>query len=146
MLKLARVTSRDVLFDLGSGDGRIAIAAASAHGARAVGIELDADLVRRSVEAARQQRVDDLVTFLHGDLFSCDLRDATVAIVYLLPSLNRQLRPKLLRELRPGARVISHAFDMDGWAPDARVDVDGRPLFRWTVPGQGTRLVKPASL
>ena len=133
MLKLADVRRDDVVFDLGSGDGRVAIAAARESGARATGVELDAELVEVSVEAARAQGVAHLVTFRHGDLFSCDLHGATVVILYLRPDMNLQLRDKLRRELPPGARVISHTFDIEGWMPHAETDIDGHRLFRWTL-------------
>jgi SAM-dependent methyltransferase len=136
MLELARVRSDDVVVDLGSGDGRIAIAAAYDYGARAVGLELNADLLRQSSETSKQKGVSHLTTFVQEDLFSYDLREATVVTLYLLPDMNLQLRPKLLRELQPGARIVSHAFDMADWMPDCRAEVDGRYLYVWTINGR----------
>ena len=133
MLELARVSSDDVVIDLGSGDGRIAIAAACDYGARAVGLELNPDLLRQSSEISKQRGVSHLTTFVQEDLFSYDLREATVVTLYLLPEMNLQLRPKLLRELQPGARIVSHAFDMADWIPDQRAEVDGRYLYVWII-------------
>jgi hypothetical protein len=146
MLELAGVTSHDVVFDLGSGDGRIAIAAAHEYGARAVGLELDADLLRQSVETSKQKGVSHLTTFLQEDLFSCDLREATVVTLYLLPNMNLEIRPKLLRELRAGARVVSHAFDMAEWTPDQRIEVDCRYLYVWTIDGRASAVTGPLAV
>jgi precorrin-6B methylase 2 len=132
MLDLAHVTSDDVLFDLGSGDGRIAIAAALRQGARAVGIELDSALVAQSTRAAHEHGVLELTSFRQENFFSIDLAPASVVTLYLLPSLNLRLLPKLLRELRAGARVVSHAFDMGEWSHAERIEVDGHRLFLWT--------------
>lgn len=139
MLALARVTKDDVVFDLGSGDGRIPIAAARKYGARGVGIELDPKLVDISRAAAKAAGVDRLVEFRVGDVFTSDLSSATVVTLYLLSSANQALRPKLQKELKPGARVVSHAFSMGtGWAPDA-VDQfvsargDEVTLYLWRV-------------
>lgn len=133
MLDLARVTGEDVVFDLGSGDGRIAIAAARRYGARAAGVELSADLVRQSTAAAEQHGVAGLTTFRLDDFFAAPLAGATVVTLYLLPSVNLMLRPKLLRELAPGARVVSHAFHMGDWMPSRQVEVSGRRLYVWIV-------------
>lgn len=134
MLELGQVTASDVIYDLGSGDGRIVIAAAQKFGARGVGIELDPALVKAANERARKAGVADRVTFLQADLFKTDLSEATVVTLYLSDSINFRLRPKLLRELKPGARVVSHRFDMRDWVPDERRDVDGRQVFLWRIP------------
>src|SRR6202022_3699606 len=123
MLRLAAVTADDVVYDLGSGDGRIVIAAARDRGARGVGFEIDPALGAPGGERAPRLGLADRVTFRQDDLFQADLREATVVTLYLSPDLNRRLRPKLLRELRPGARVVSHSFDMGDWAPTQRLQV-----------------------
>ena len=139
MLRLARVTADDVVYDLGSGDGRLVIAAARDFGARGVGIEIDPSLIALSTEAARRAGVGDRVTFRADDLFETDLSDATVVTLYLSRSINQRLRPKLLRELRPGARVVSHDFDMgDDWMPSQTKQVSSRDrlvtVFLWVIP------------
>jgi len=136
MLTAARVTSVDVVYDLGSGDGRIVITAAKKYGARGVGIEINPQLVAESTAAARAAGVSHLVQFIQGDLFTADFGAATVVTLYLGPSLNERIKPRLLRELRPGTRVVSHVYDMLGWTADERVDVDGRWVFLWTVPAK----------
>jgi trans-aconitate methyltransferase len=136
MLKLAHVTSSDVVYDLGSGDGRIVITAAQKFGARGVGIELDPQLVRDAKKNALKAGVADRVTFLSVDLFKADISSATVVTLYLLPSINRRLQPKLMRELRPGSRVVSHRFDMGNWAPEQDVQVRGAHVFLWTIPAR----------
>jgi SAM-dependent methyltransferase len=137
MLKLARVSADDVVYDLGSGDGRIVILAAQKYGARGVGIELDPQLVERSRQIAREAQVADRVKFLVGDLFEADISDATVVTLYLSYSVNRRLKPKLLRELRPGTRVVSHQFSMGSWTPEKRVAAeDHTDLMLWTVPAR----------
>ncbi len=140
MLKLAGITRSDVVYDLGSGDGRLAIAAATLFGARAVGVEIDANLVQESREAAMRAGVGDRVTFIWGDLFKTDLRPATSVMLYLLPEINLRLRPKLLAELRPGTSVVSHNFDMGEWAPDrsVRVFVSGgsQRVALWIIPAR----------
>jgi SAM-dependent methyltransferase len=138
MLTLARVSGNDVVYDLGSGDGRIVIAAAQEYGARGVGVEIDPALVAQSRAAAERLGLGDRVRFVEQDLFQTDLADATVVTLYLSPELNRQLRPKLLAQLKPGSRIVSHDFDMGDWAPDrvARIHDDGRDqvLYLWVVP------------
>jgi ribosomal protein L11 methylase PrmA len=134
MLALAGVDAGDRLFDLGSGDGRIVIAAALRHGARGVGVDIDPARVAEARRNARAAGVEHLVEFREGDLFAVDLRDATVVTLYLLPDMNERLRPKLLAELRPGARVVSHAYPAGDWTPDREVRVDGRRVYLWTVP------------
>lgn len=138
MLRQARLKKGDVLFDLGSGDGRIPIAAAKQYGVRAVGIDIDPKLVEEATETAKREGVGDLVTFRLGDMFAADLRGATVVALYLSDTLNVMLRPKLLRELPVGARIVSHDFRMGDWAPEKSVRVPWKNLYRtvyvWTVP------------
>jgi ribosomal protein L11 methylase PrmA len=138
MLRLARVGPDDVVYDLGSGDGRVVIAATRDFRARqAVGIEIDPALVTRSREYARRAGVADRVSFREQDLFQADLSSATVVTLYLTREVNLRLRPKLLAELQPGTRVVSFNFDMGDWEPTAmiRVDVSGRttPVYLWVV-------------
>jgi SAM-dependent methyltransferase len=134
MLRLAKVGPDDLVYDLGSGDGRIVILAAQTYGARGVGIELDPQLVEISREGAREGEVADRVTFVEGDLFTADIAPATVVMLYLSPGINRQLEPKLRKELRPGTRIVSHQFRIGTWRPDKAVRAaDGTQLFLWTV-------------
>jgi tRNA G37 N-methylase Trm5 len=133
MLKLARVGKGDVLYDLGSGDGRIPVAAAKRFGIRAVGIDIDPQRIKEANENARKNGVAKLVTFKNEDLFKTDFKDATVITLYLLPDLNVKLRPRLL-ELKPGTRIVSHQFDMGTWVPDKKVELNGRTVYLWTVP------------
>src|SRR5829696_3572206 len=137
MLRLAKVTSDDVVYDLGCGDGRIVIAAARDFGARGVGIDLDPARIREARENAAQAGVEGKVEFREQDLFMTDLREATVVTLYLLSTLNQKLRPKLLEELRPGARIVSHQFDMGDWAPDLSSRIEGRDVYLWIVPPRG---------
>jgi SAM-dependent methyltransferase len=134
MLAMAGVDSTDVVYDLGSGDGRIPIRAAYRHGARAVGIEIQPALVDTARRNARRAGVSDHVTFRQGDLFEADISEATVVTLYLTPSVNLRLRPKLFRELAPGTRVVSHDFDMDEWTPDSVWKDDGEAVYLWTIP------------
>jgi SAM-dependent methyltransferase len=134
MLALAHVTSADVVYDLGSGDGRIPITAAQKYGARAVGIEIDPFHMRDAIDNLAKAGVGDRVTFLTQDLFEANIGDATVVTLFLLPRLNQRLIPKLKRELRPGARVVSHLFDMGSeWPPEASLDVNGLGIYLWTI-------------
>jgi SAM-dependent methyltransferase len=137
MLQLAEVKRTDVVYDLGSGDGRIVITAAKKYGARGVGIELDPALVKQARQNAVAAGVDSRVRFVTQDLFATDLRPATVVTLYLLQSLNERLRPKLVRELRPGARVVSHVFNMGPeWPAAQTASVEGSRLFLWSIPGR----------
>jgi hypothetical protein len=136
MLELARTGPRDVVYDLGSGDGRIVITAARHFGARGVGIELDSQLVNLSNRRAREAGVGRRVRFLQRDLFTSDLSAASVVTMYLGPALHQRLRPVLHRQLRPGARIVAHGWDMGEWEPDARSEADGRYLFLWIVPAK----------
>jgi SAM-dependent methyltransferase len=136
MLNLARVTAQDVVYDLGSGDGRIVIIAAQKYGARGVGIELDRRLVDLSRQVARDGAVADRATFIEGDLFAADLSAATVVTLWLSSTVNGRLEPKLRRELRAGARVVSRQFPIGNWVPAATVRVGNEDLFLWIVPKQ----------
>ena len=137
MLRLARVSPEDVVYDLGSGDGRIVILAAQKYGARGVGIELDPRLLAISRQVARDGEVAHRVAFIEGDLFATDISEATVVTLYLSTSVNRQLEPKLKRELEPGTRIVSHQFRIGGWAPDEVIHADdGTELFLWTIPAR----------
>jgi precorrin-6B methylase 2 len=136
MLQTAAVTSADVVYDLGSGDGRIVIEAAKKYGALGVGIELDQDLVKRATKNAEKAGVADKVRFVRSDFFKVDLSPATVVTLFLSQSTNLRLQPKLLRELKPGARVVSHRFPMPpDWKPDKDVTVHGARVFLWTIRG-----------
>jgi SAM-dependent methyltransferase len=132
MLRLANVTADDVVYDLGSGDGRIPIIAAQKYGAKAVGIEINKDLVEISWQIANQAEVADKVSFIAGDLFEADLSKATVVTTYLSTSIMKTLEPKL-RALRPGTRIVSHHFPMPRWAPDKRIKVDEAEIMLWVV-------------
>jgi precorrin-6B methylase 2 len=134
MLELAHVTAADVVYDLGSGDGRIPITAAKKYGARGVGIEIDSRLIRESMDNLAKAGVGDRVRFVNQDLFEANISEATVVTLFLLPRLNVQLMPKLKRELRPGTRVVSHYFHMgEEWPPDQSQDVDGLMIYLWTI-------------
>jgi SAM-dependent methyltransferase len=134
MLKLAKVGPKDVVYDLGCGDGRTVITAYKKFGARAVGIDIDPQRIAESTANAREQGVEGKVKFIQGDLFEADIHEATVVTLYLLSSLNVKLRPKLWRELKPGTRIVSHAFDMGDWQPEKTEDIDGRQIYLWTIP------------
>jgi cyclopropane fatty-acyl-phospholipid synthase-like methyltransferase len=134
MLELAQVTPADIVYDLGSGDGRIPIAAAKKFGARGVGIEIDPALVRLSEENARRAGVEQSVRFITGDLFQADISEATVVAIFLLPGMNIDLIPKFRSQLRPGSRIVSHHFAMgDRWLPDETRDVNGLEIYLWRV-------------
>ncbi len=133
MLKLAKVTSSDVVYDLGSGDGRVLIAAAKMYGARGVGIDIDPERVREGSANAQSNNVADKVTFRQDDLFTADISPATVVMLYLSPTVNSRLAPKLMKDLKPGTRIVSHAFDLGSWKPQQRITVNDRPIFLWTV-------------
>jgi precorrin-6B methylase 2 len=139
MLAIADVKPGDVLIDLGSGDGRIPIAAAKKYGIRATGIEIDPELVRESEKSAQELGVADKVRFINGDLFGQDLRQASIVTVFLTPGVNLRLRPKLLKELKPGARVVSRTFNMGAWTPSKTVQVDNDWLYLWVIPDETPR-------
>jgi SAM-dependent methyltransferase len=133
MMSLAVVGPKDVVYDLGSGDGRIVIAAAR-RGARGVGIELDPALVAEASRNAQKAGVLERVQFVEGDIFTADLSEASVVTLYLLSSINERLRPKLLRELKPGSRIVSHRFGMGDWVPEKTLTVTGQNVLLWRVP------------
>ena len=135
MLRLADVKSGDFVIDLGSGDGRVVIAAVKKFGARAVGVDLDPERIAESVHNAGLAGISDRVAFHRQDLFKFDISQATVVTMYLLPSVNIRLRPRLLKELKPGTRIVSHDFDMEDWQPDAKSTVR-KNVFLWIVPAQ----------
>lgn len=145
MLDMAGVTDRDYVIDLGSGDGRIVIAAAQKYGARGKGYDIDDELVGRSNAAARKLKLERRVRFEQRDVLQADIREATVITLYLLPEMMRVLRARLLRELRPGTRIVSHDFDFGDWKPDRMISLDldekydvtgswTSTLYLWTVP------------
>ncbi len=134
MLKLAGVTSSDTVYDLGCGDGRIVITAAKTYGAHAVGVDINPERVAEARENAKKAGVENLVRFEENDLFEADIHPATVVTLYLLPDVNRRLRPRLMEQLKPGVRVVSHSFDMGDWKPDREETVDGRHIYLWTIP------------
>jgi SAM-dependent methyltransferase len=134
MLTMAQVGRHDVVYDLGSGDGRTVIAAAK-RGARAVGVEFNPELVAYSERRAREEGVAGKARFMQGDIFETDFTEATVVTLYLLPDLNRRLRTTLLA-MRPGTRVVSHAFGMDDWSPDETSRADWRAAHLWIVPAR----------
>lgn len=139
MLSLAAVNKDDVLYDLGCGDGRIVISAAKKHGARGVGVDIDPDRIQEANVNAKTAGVSDRVKFIEQDLFQTDFKEASVVTLYLLPDINLKLRPKLLSELKPGTRIVSHAFDMGDWKPDKTETVDGnRTIYFWIVPENKT--------
>ena len=134
MLRLANVQKGDVLYDLGSGDGRIPITAARKYGIKATGIDIDPERIREANENAKKAGVTGLVQFRQENLFNADFKDATVITLYLLPDLNVKLRPKLWNELKPGTRIVSHQFEMGAWKPEKRLESNGRTIYFWTVP------------
>ena len=144
MLKLASVKQSDLVYDLGCGDGRIVIAAAKTYGARGVGIDINPERIKEARANARKAGVEGLVRFEENDLFQADIREATVVTLFLLPYINLKLRPRLLKELKPGTRIVSNTFDMGDWKPDKKATVDNtngeddsglsQKLYLWTVP------------
>ncbi|MDO8298865.1 cyclopropane-fatty-acyl-phospholipid synthase family protein [Lacisediminimonas sp.] len=134
MLDLANVGKNDVLYDLGCGDGRSVITAASKRGARGIGIDLDPDRISEAQANAKKARVQDRVQFVVGDLFETDFSKASVVTLYLLPQVNEKLRPQLWRQLKVGSRVVSHGCDMGSeWPPDKVEQVDGKTIYYWTI-------------
>jgi SAM-dependent methyltransferase len=139
MLELAEVSPIDVVYDLGSGEGEIVIEAARRYGVRAVGVEIDPERIENARKNAAAAGVTDRVTFIERDLFEADISEATVVTLYLFPDVNARLRPKLLRELKPGTRIVSHDYGLADWAPEKTVEVPipldrTRRVFLWTVP------------
>jgi len=136
MLKLADVTKDDIVYDLGCGDGRIAIAAAQKCGAQGVGIDIDPQRIKEANENARKAGVTGRVKFLNQDLFEADIRKATVVTLYLFPWVNLKLRPKLWNDLKPGTRIVSHSHDMGDWPPEKEIEADGHKIYFWTIPAK----------
>jgi SAM-dependent methyltransferase len=144
MLTVAKVKTGDVVYDLGCGDGRMVIAAAKKYATRGVGVDLDPARIREARANAKREGVEHLVTFKVGDMFETDIREATVVLLYLLPELNRRLKPKLFAELRPGARVVSHDWDMGrDWPPDEYVKLGGDGIYLWIMPEHSARKALP---
>jgi SAM-dependent methyltransferase len=136
MLKLANVTKNDIVYDLGCGDGRIVITAAQKFGARGVGVDINPERIREARENAAKAGVADKVKFIEKNLFDADIKEATVVTLYLLPGVNLRLKPKLDSDLKPGTRIVSHAFTMGEWEPVKEESVDGRRLYLWVM-GKG---------
>jgi predicted O-methyltransferase YrrM len=138
MLDIAKVKKSDILYDLGSGDGRIPITAAKRFGTRGTGVEIDPVRVAEARENAKKAGVEDRVRFIEGDIFEADIKNATVVMLYLLPDVNLKLRPKLLSELKPGTRIVSHNYDMGDWEPEKSVRINlpngTHVVYFWTVP------------
>ncbi|TAJ79040.1 class I SAM-dependent methyltransferase [bacterium] len=141
MLELAELKKGDVVYDLGSGDGRIVIRAAKKYGARGVGVEIDGDLIQRSRSKAREEGVKDLVEFREQDALKVDVSPATVVTLYMLPEFNEKLRPILWKQLKPGSRVVSHDFTIEGWTPIKVEKIRGgllhdHTIFLWKIEGE----------
>ena len=134
MLQVANVGRNDVVYDLGCGDGRIPVAAARKYGAHGTCFDIDPERIKEATANVAKNNVGNLVKVVQGDLFEQDLSGATVITLYLLPSLNVKLMPKLMKECKPGTRIVSHAFDMGDWKPEKELDVDGRKVYFWTIP------------
>lgn len=133
MLELAQVNGDDILYDLGCGDGRIVVTAASRYGTQGTGVDIDPQRIKEANENAEKANVTDKVTFILGNLFEQDISDATVVTLYLLPDVNLKLKPELLK-LKPGTRIVSHAFDMGDWKPEKTIRVEGSTIHYWVVP------------
>ena len=136
MLEMAAVTKDDVVYDLGCGDGRMVVTAAKKYGASGVGVDIDPQRIKESNENAKSAGVTDKVKFSIKDLFTMEFGEANVLTMYLLPDVNMKLRPKILSDMKPGSRIVSHSFDMDDWKPDAEDEVDGSTIYYWVVPAQ----------
>jgi ribosomal protein L11 methylase PrmA len=136
MLQVANVGKDDIVYDLGCGDGRIPTTAARKYGAHGVCVDIDPQRIKEATENVARNKVGDLVRIVQGDLFQVDLSPATVVTLYLLPSLNEKLMPKLMKELKPGTRIVSHAFEMGDWKPRRRSTSNGRKVYYWTIPKQ----------
>jgi SAM-dependent methyltransferase len=134
MLNLGNVHAGDIHYDLGCGDGRIVVMAVQKFGAaRGTGYDIDPERTKEANENAKQAGVTDKARFILGDLFQADFRDASIVTLYLLPTVNMKLRPKLLKDLKVGSRIVSHQFDMGDWAPDKKIEIDWRTVYMWTV-------------
>lgn len=136
MLKLGEVKKSDLVIDLGCGDGRIVVAAAKDFGARGIGYDLNPERIKEATENATRAGVQDRAKFFEKNLFDAEIKDANVVTLYLLPSVNEKLKPRLLAELKPGTRVVSHSFDMGDWKPDQQKDVNGRKIYLWIIPAR----------
>ncbi len=136
MLKVSKVGKNDVVYDLGCGDGRIVITAAKKYGATGIGVDLNPERIKEANANAAENGVANKVKFYEGNLFDFDFSKASVLTLYLLPDVNMKLRPKILSEMRPGSRVVSHAFNMGDWKPDQELTVDGRKIYLWVVPSK----------
>ena len=135
MLQIAEVKPEDVVYDLGCGDGRIPIAAAQKFGARGVGIDIEPALIAEAYGNASIAGVNDRTRFIVGDLFKADISEATVVTLYLLPGINEKLKPKLIKELKPGTRIVSHDFGIGDWAPERTVKLGSDIIYLWRIPG-----------
>lgn len=133
MLKLAGTRKNDIVYDLGCGDGRIVIAAAKQYGARGVGVDVDPERIQEARANARREGVESLVRFTAQNVFDMDFREATVVTLYLLPDMHRKLSPKLQQDLRPGARIVTHTFDLGQWKPHKTQNINGEQIFLWRV-------------
>lgn len=136
MLRLAKIHTQDVLYDLGSGDGRIVITAARKFGISGVGIDINPERIKEARTNARKAGVADRVSFRQEDLFQADISKATIVTLYLLPSVNLRLKPKLFKDLRAGTRIISHDFDMGDWKPEKVIDLNEHKIYYWTIPAK----------
>jgi SAM-dependent methyltransferase len=134
MLELGQVKPGDVVYDLGCGDGRIVITAAKTFGTRGVGIDIDPQRIKEARENARKAGVTKLVEFREEDLFEADIKKASVVMLYLFPWVNLKLRPKLLADLKPGTRIVSHSHDMGDWKPEKEIEVEGDKIYFWRIP------------
>ena len=133
MLKLADTRKSDVVYDLGCGDGRIVIAAAKRYGAHGVGVDINPELIQEARANAKREGVESLVRFTAQNVYEMDFREATVVAMYLLPDMHRKLSPKLQRDLRPGARIVTHTFDLGDWKPHQSRNINGEQIFLWRV-------------
>jgi SAM-dependent methyltransferase len=146
MLTMAKIHPLDIVYDLGCGDGRMVIAAAKKYGVRGVGVDLDPKRIREARANAKAAGVEQLVTFHVGDMFETNVSEANVVLLYLLPELNRRLKPKFFEQLRPGARVVSHDFDMGrDWPPDEYVKLGQDGIYLWIMPPYANRPAKASS-
>ncbi|MCC7498690.1 MAG: class I SAM-dependent methyltransferase [Bryobacterales bacterium] len=140
MLKMANISAADTVYDLGCGDGRLVITAAKMFGAHGVGVDINPERIAEAIDNAKAAGVSNRVKFIEGDMFQTDIHHASVVTLYLLTSLNLRLRPKLWSDLKPGSRVVSHAFDMGEWKPEREESVNGRRVFLWTIPDKPPNL------